>query len=228
MFNPRPTIGYHAIDARHTCAVVDDFLLEPQALVAHALAQRGQFATDPGNFYPGPELGLGREFAFALDEFFMQHIRRSLGARRTVSVSGRLSMATLALEQLSPLQRLCHRDAQAFLPGEGVAACVAYLFDQPALGGTSFYVARQSQEATAQLLRDARDGRLAVEEAYMHATNPWFEQVCTVPAKFNRAIFYDGEVFHAAQIEDAAVLSDDPARGRLTMNGFFRYRKNAA
>jgi hypothetical protein len=226
MFNPRPTIRYLPIDAHHSCAVVDDFLLDPRALVAQA--QREQFATEADNYYPGPEFRLGQSFAFALDEFFMQHIRRSLGARRTVSVSARLSLATLGSGQLAPLQRLCHRDATAFPPGEGLAASVAYLFDQPRMGGTSFYVPRQSLEETAQLLRDARDGAVAVEAAYMHGSNQWFEQVCTVPAKFNRAIFYNGEVFHAAQIEEPGLLSADPAVGRLTLNGFFRYRKNAS
>lgn len=227
MFNPRPTIGYLAIDGRHTCAVVDDFLLEPRKLVAHAVAQREQFAIDADNYYPGPELGLGREFAFALDEFFMRHVRRSLGARRTVSVSGRLSMATLSVEQLRPLQRLCHRDAAALPAGEAVAASVAYLFDEPRLGGTSFYVPKQSPEETARVLRDAGDGSLSVAAAYLHRSNEWFEQVCTVPAAFNRAIFYDGSVFHAAQIDEPGMLSADPERGRLTMNGFFRYRKSA-
>jgi hypothetical protein len=228
MFNPRPTIRYLAIDGHHTCAVVDNFLLEPHKLIAHAVAQREQFAIDADNYYPGPELGLGQAFAFALDEFFMQHVRRSLGARRTVSVSSRLSMATLAAGDLGPLQRLCHRDAASFPAGEGVAACVAYLFDEPRLGGTSFYVPRQSADETAQLLRAARDGTLDLAPSYMNASNAWFEQVCTVPAAFNRAIFYDGSVFHAAQIEEPGMLSGDPARGRLTMNGFFRYRKSAS
>ncbi len=108
-----------------------------------------------------------------------------------------------------------------------MAACVVYLFDAPGMGGTSFYAPRQSLEDTAQLLRAARDGQLDVAPSYLHTSNAWFEQVCTVPAAFNRAIFYDGSVFHAAQITAPAMLSDDPARGRLTMNGFFRYRKNA-
>jgi Rps23 Pro-64 3,4-dihydroxylase Tpa1-like proline 4-hydroxylase len=68
---------------------------------------------------------------------------------------------------------------------------------------------------------------MAIAPRYMTASNEWFEQVATVPAKFNRAIFYDGSVFHAAQIERPQLLTDDPATGRLTLNGFFRYRRNA-
>jgi hypothetical protein len=227
MFNPRPNIRYVPITAGHTCAVIDDFLLDPQQLIAHALAHGGEFATDPDNFYPGPELPLSQPFAFALDEFFMQHVRRSLGARRTVSVSARLSMATLAPPQLNGLQRLCHRDAAASGPGEGVAASVAYLFDAPQLGGTSFYLPRQSPDDTARLLRAVAAGEVSVEPGYLAGSNQWFEQVCTVPAKFNRAIFYDGSVFHAAQIEQPKLLDNDPATGRLTMNGFFRFKKAA-
>jgi hypothetical protein len=228
MFNPRPTVRYVAIGGGHACAVVDDILLEPHKLIAHALANREQFAIDADNYYPGPELDLGKEWAFALDEFFMQHIRRSLGARRTISVSSRLSMATLAPEALSPLQRLCHRDAASFPAGEGVAASVAYLFADERMGGTSFYMPKKPLEEIAGYLRDASDGRVDPVRAYMHGSDGWFEQVCTVPARFNRAIFYDGSVFHAAQIEKPELLSEDVTCGRLTMNGFFRYRKSAS
>ena len=58
MFNPRPVIRYLPIAGGGTCAVVDDFLAEPRGLVEHAVAQRVQFAIDPNNYYPGPELGL--------------------------------------------------------------------------------------------------------------------------------------------------------------------------
>lgn len=227
MFNPRPTVRYVPIAAGHTCAVVDDFLVDPRQVIAHAVAHREQFAIDSSNFYPGPELGLPQAFAFALDEFFMLHVRRSLGARRTVSVSGRLSLATLGGTELSSLQRLCHRDAAAFPPGEGLAACVAYLFEAPQMGGTSFYVPSKSLEETAALLRRAAVGDVELPAGYMTRSNEWFEQVATVPAKFNRAIFYDGSVFHAAQIDRPQLLTGDPATGRLTLNGFFRYRKSA-
>lgn len=228
MFNPRPAIRYVPLMEGHVCAVVDDFLLDPGAMVKHARTERARFGIDADNSYPGPELGLSKQYAFALDEFFMQHVRKALGARRTLGVSSRLSLATLAPHQLSPLQRLCHRDA-ADLPGDqGVAACVAYLFDNARLGGTSFYRPTRALGEIAQLLRDARDGKVVPQAAYLTSSNDAFEQVASIPAAWNRAIFYDGGIFHAAQISEPALLRDDPATGRLTMNGFFRYRKAAA
>ncbi|HEU4777259.1 MAG TPA: DUF6445 family protein [Telluria sp.] len=227
MFNPRPTIRTIPITGSHTCTVIDDFLLEPDKLVQFAVAQRAQFAMDADNYYPGPELGLGPFVAHALDQFFMLHVRRAFGARRTLHAMARLALATLPGAQLNGLQRLCHRDAITLPAGEGVAASVAYLFDAPEMGGTSFYLPRQSDQETADCLRRAADGTLTVEPSYLHQSNAWFEQVCTVPAKYNRAIFYEGTVFHAAQIARPELLSADPQRGRLTMNGFFRFRRNA-
>nr|WP_229477172.1 DUF6445 family protein [Massilia rubra] len=230
VFNPRPTVRYVAIAGHAPCVVVDDFLLDPRALVAQAAAAQARFAVDPANYYPGPELDLGRETALRLDEFFIQHIRRALGAQRTISVVARLALATLSPPELHPLQRLCHRDCTDLAPGTGAAAAVVYLFDDARMGGTSFYRPTQGSEHTVRVLRAAHAGIASDAHAggYLSASNADFEQLCTIPAQFNRAIFYDGEIFHAAQIEDAALLHPDPARGRLTMNGFFRLRKRSA
>lgn len=230
MFNPRPAVRYVAIPGHAPCVVVDDFLLDPRALVSDAAAARERFAIDPANYYPGPELDLGRDTALRLDEFFIQHVRRALGAQRTISVAARLALATLAPQQLHPLQRLCHRDCADLAPGTGAAAAVVYLFDDARLGGTSFYRPTRDDAASAQVLRDAHAGLASAAHAnsYLAASNADFEQLCTIPAQFNRAIFYDGEIFHAAQIDQPALLHPDPARGRLTLNGFFRFRKRSA
>ncbi|MDQ1816745.1 DUF6445 family protein [Massilia sp. CCM 9210] len=230
MFNPRPQVRFIAIAGQAPCVVVDDFLLDPRALVAQAVAAQARFAVDPDNYYPGPELDLGQETAFRLDEFFIQHVRRALGAQRTISVAARLALATLPPDRLHPLQRLCHRDCADLAPGVGAAAAVVYLFDDARMGGTSFYRPTQAPEDTARLLCAAHAGSPADGggAGYLTASNAHFEQIGTIAARFNRAIFYDGEIFHAAQIEAPALLHSDPARGRLTMNGFFRFRKRSA
>nr|WP_308605887.1 DUF6445 family protein [Massilia sp. DJPM01] len=230
VFNPRPQVRYIAIAGQAPCVVIDDVLLDPRALVAHAAAAQERFAVDPANYYPGPELDLGQEMAFRLDDFFIQHVRRALGAQRTISVAARLALATLPAAALHPLQRLCHRDCADLAPGVGAAAAVVYLFEDARMGGTSFYRPTQGPEHTARLLREAHAGkpRDADGSAYLTASNTHFEQICSIPARFNRAIFYDGEIFHAAQIEAPALLHPAPERGRLTMNGFFRFRKRSA
>lgn len=231
MFNPRPSIRYIPIAEQQVCAVIDDFLLEPQKMVDFAQAQKERFINDPDNYFPGPELSLSREISIALDQFFMQHVRSALSARRNNGVSCRLSMATLAPHQLHPLQRLCHRDAEVFPPGESMGASVLYLFKDANLGGTSFYRPKKPLDEirhVLQLANTASNAELTslinTEPGYMNSSNAYFELVCTVPAAWNRAIFYSGTVFHAAHIDRPELLNSDPAVGRLTMNGFFKFR----
>ncbi|MCX7217968.1 MAG: DUF6445 family protein [Burkholderiales bacterium] len=235
MFNPRPTIRYIPIGENQVCAVIDDFLLDPQKMVDFAVAQQAQFAKDVDNYYPGPELPLSREIACSLDGFFIQHVRHALNARRNLGVSCRLSMATLATQQLHPLQRLCHRDADVFPSGVSIGASVLYLFKDPALGGTSFYSPKKSLDELRHLMKLANT--VSNEEltriintapSYMTKSNAYFDQVCTVPAAWNRAIFYSGTIFHAAQIDRPELLNTDPAKGRLTLNGFFKLRLSSA
>jgi len=62
----------------------------------------------------------------------------------------------------------------------------------------------------------------------MRGSNPYFERVASIGAEWNRMIFYDGGQFHSADIDAAAGLPADPRIGRLTLNGFFACRRNAA
>lgn len=235
MFNPRARITQLAIGAGRQCVVVDDVLRDPQALRALAIAHRDGFGAAPLNAFPGLEMPMPAAFSASLDEFFMQHVRSLLGARRTLELHSRLSMVTLPGAQLQPLQRVCHRDRFAVPPGQMAAACVLYLFDQPALGGTSFFRPRQPLAATDELMRALAgmsraeaDVALGAEAGYLLASNDWFELVQTVPAAWNRAIFYDGSVFHSSHVSAPQLLCADPAAGRLTLNGFFVCRSQAA
>lgn len=234
MFNPQPRIERVDVGGLHSAWVVDDFLLDPTALREAAAAQRSAFTAAPHNAYPGLECPLGPEVSVPLSDFFLQHIRARLGARRTLSMYSRLSLATLQPPELRPLQRLCHRDRFGVGADQLVGACTLYLFDQPALGGTAFYrPVRPIDEVNADIRRwnsltdEAFTQEIAAPPAYLTASNAHFERVTVVPAAFNRAVFYDGGHFHSSHITDPALLSDDPARGRLTLNGFFICRRAA-
>ena len=235
MFNPRPRLERLNIGGVHDVWVVDDVLLEPEVLRQRAVAGRTHFKAAPHNAYPGLEWRLGPEVDGPLSDFFMLHLRPRLGARRTLSMYSRLSLATLQPPQLRPLQRLCHRDRLGIEAGQSVAACTLYLFDDPALGGTSFYLPKRPIEAiNADIRRWAAmdDAAFTAEAgalpAYLAASNADFELAAVVPAAFNRAVFYDGSHFHSSHITQPEALSDNPATGRLTLNGFFVCRRTAA
>lgn len=234
-WNPQPRIERVALAPGRDAWVVDDALVDPQGLVQRAVAQREQFAAAPYNAYPGLEWRLGAESDEPLAEFFMQHLRARLGARRTLRLYSRLSLATLQPHELSPLQRLCHRDRMGAGAGECVAACTLYLFGDAALGGTAFYASRVPLPEIDARMRHwhTLDGAAFTREigappGYLTGSNDWFEHLATVPAVFNRAVFYDGSGFHASHVTAPERLSADPARGRLTLNAFFICRRAAA
>ena len=221
--------------------IIDDFLLEPEKILAWADDQRAMFAVEGGNYFPGPEVTMPDPFTAQLGDFFTLHVRRLLGARRTLEASSRLSMVTKAPAALQPLQRICHSDTMVGprsvnpAANEGIAASVLYLFADAALGGTSFYAPRKAPAEMAALNRHAMqcttsqfDQVIGAPAAYLTASNDYFEQVASVPAAFNRIIFYDGAILHSGQIDAPGRLSPDPRKGRLTLNGFFLLRKLAS
>lgn len=234
MFNPAPRIDELVIDHDQRCYVIDDALLEPDRWIDAAEQTRVDFEMTGHNAYPGLELRMPDAVSERLDQFFAEHIRKLLGVRRTLRMYSRMAMVTLPPEQLQPRQWICHRDRMGMAPDEAAAASVLYLFRDPNLGGTSFYLPRRPIDQIERMIEDSGTMSAAdftahhgVNAGYPSSSNLWFERVLTVEPKFNRAIFYDGSVFHCSDIPSPALLSDDPRTGRLTFNGFFTCRRVA-
>jgi hypothetical protein len=235
MFNPKPARQIVPLHDGHVCLVFDDVLLDPQAWVDTAIEHRARFVEGAWNAYPGPELALASEVTDRLCDFFAQHARSALGARRTLRAHSRFALVTRPPETLAPCQRFCHRDRLSSEPGTLIAASVLYLFDKPELGGTSFYRPRRPRPEIDALVQDSV--RLANDDfnarypdiapGYMRDANPWFEHTATVAPRYNRLIVYRGDLFHSGDIARPDLLSADPARGRLTVNGFFTCRAAA-
>lgn len=228
MFNPNPKIDAVNIDGQHVCYVIDDAVREPERLIDYALTHSDDFGMAPFNAYPGLEFHLPQAMSSQLDDFFRLHIRRQFGARRTLQMYSRLSLVTLSPHELSPIQWLCHRDRMGVPHDQCVAASVLYLFQDESLGGTSFFMPRRSAEETESLMRFAANAEPAaftaqtgIAPGYLVDTNSHFKRVCTIPARWNRMIFYDGSLFHTPDIRAPEKLDPDPARGRLTLNGFY-------
>lgn len=214
------------------CAIVDDAMLRPRAWVEWAAAQRFYAPDYP---YPGLVCEAPAELRRGLADFFTRHVRRHLGLRRLLQLDLRFSLITTPPEALVPVQWLCHRDRLAHPGSDTVfAACVLYLFEDPVLGGTSFYAPRRGPEDTETIVADSQrldaaafSARHGLRAGYIGAGNRWFKRVASAPPAFNRAIFYDGSVFHSADVGRPERMVDDARRGRLTLNAFFTTRRNA-
>jgi hypothetical protein len=234
VFNPQPRVQHIDFGNGRFCLVIDDALREPERLLQWVDAQRAAFRDVDFNAYPGVFLLAPAEVERALNDFFNRHARRYFDARRIVRSHCRFSMVTLPTSALQPRQWFCHRDGAGAQPQQSIQASVLYLFRDAALGGTSFYEARQSAEETALLFQAANTletqdflRKYEIPAGYMIGSNAYFERIGGVAAQWNRLIFYDGSLLHSGDIASPERLSDDPLRGRLTLNGFLTSRRRA-
>jgi tryptophan halogenase len=216
--------------------VIDDFAEDAESLVALAQAAAGRFQAPPGNPYPGPQLVLPDSISSALDDFFHRKLREPLRAGAPIGMYCRLSRVMQDATTLDPRQRICHRDDSVLQAGEMISAAVHYLFKDEQLGGTVFFRSLMTQADTERFMRDSNTldasafgDKYGIPPGYMTESNHYFEVIGRVPARWNRAIFYDGGIFHSGDIQWAAHKAGyqaDP--GRLTINAFFKSRKPGA
>jgi hypothetical protein len=233
-FSPRLTVSLVPVGPGEVCCVLDNVLANPQGLIDWALEQT--FVPPRGYPYPGLVLQAPEAMKQFLAEGFAQHARRRLGGRRTLDASVRFSLISTPPADLQPCQWLCHRDRVSDDPTRLLfAASVLYLFQNPALGGTSFYQPRLPREELDRLLADslrldstAFAARYGLRPSYMTESNRFFERVAQIPAAWNRMIIYNGGLFHSADVHDPELLNAAPRLGRLTLNGFFTCTRGAA
>mgnify|MGYP003575959948 CR=1 FL=1 len=230
--NPDLSPRRERISDNDFCIVVDDFLSEPGALVEFAATHPDAFS-HPNIGYPGVQIRVNDDAMKDIFRFVRSSMSKEFGFMRArIGIRSLLSMVTAPPNELSPLQRICHIDPNQDT-GRGKYAALVYLFSDERLGGTSFY--RWKNEAlvweAAKLLReDADKGEAFLEEhfetfreppRYMIESNEIAERLCTISPRFNRFVFYSGDIPHSGAIAAPELLSDDPRKGRLTLNLFF-------
>jgi hypothetical protein len=213
------------------CVVIDDFLQQPGSIVDFALDHPDVFERQTHG-YPG----LLCDVPETATADFVRFIRSSLARPYAFYKGGfksatYLSVATLQPGELSPLQRLCHTDPRDHAGRRNYAALV-YLFENEALGGTGFYRWKERDRIVEATAIDAEDPSRTLgflqqhfatfREAprYMTDGNEIAELLLEIPARFNRMVFYSGDLPHSAMIREPGLLTDDVAAGRLTLNLF--------
>ena len=233
MFSRSPSVQMVPVGNGYRCVVIDNVLADPEAMVEWAAAQA---FVKPSYPYPGIVFDTSEALAQQVSDCFAQHARGKLGAWRTDGVGMRFSLITVPPQELAPVQWQCHRDRlQVNAPHMLYGASVLYLFKNPALGGTSFYMPKLPPQETSRLVGDSDrlsaaefGARYGLSAGYMHGSNAYFERVASVDAVWNRMICYDGGQFHSADVNTSLPLDPNPRTGRLTLNGFYTCRRNAA
>jgi hypothetical protein len=230
MWNPqaRAELLHCERDPSRPVWVLNNALADPNALRELAIAHWPAFAQPSANAFPGFELPLPEQAAWGFAQGMLDGVSPlaekgfGFGSLRVLSATARLSVVTLQAAELSPIQRLCHRDRLAAPPGSRVLAGVLYL----ALGGTNFFEPRQPTDADRLMQRAASmthadlDAAIGANRGYMLRSTPWFDWVGEVAPQFNRLVVYDGARFHGSAIHAPQLLNRSAETGRLAINVF--------
>ena len=229
--NPAATIRIHSIGGAGQCVIVDDFLENPHEWVDYAAASAEQFAVPPKS-YPGHVLPVKPKSAREVERFIKSSMSRNFEfLRGGLGLTTLLSMTTLRPDELSNLQRLCHSDPKTSPKRQNFAALI-YLFEDEELGGTGFYRWKERDLIVEATALEQQDPDKALEflkdhfptygkaPCYLTETNEIAELIDVVPARFNRWVFYSGNIPHSAYIAKPELLSKDYRKGRLTLNFF--------
>jgi len=229
--NPDFKIQREAITAQDHCVVIDGFLADPVAVVNYALSRAEEFSV-PQKSYPGLVLDLESHLLHGLHAFIRSRMSREFGfLRGDVVYTSLFSMVSQSPDTLSWRQRLPHRDPRTDA-GRNNYAALLYLFADPDLGGTAFYrwkdeaflqrISEMEQEKPQMAMRllQQRYSLFLQPPGYMCDSNEVAEMLKLIPARFNRLVFYSGDLPHSAYIAAPEMLSGNLASGRLTLNCF--------
>lgn len=220
-------------------AIVDDFLEDPHELISNVATYAGKFVSDPMG-HPSRGRDLSERELKDVQRFIRIRLSRMFPfCRGGMFLRSFLSNVSLRPEELSVFHRMCHIDPRS-RPDLHTYAGIVYLFVNSELGGTAFYrwkakdiavrayaLASRDQDAALRYLTE-RTETFRKPPHYMTGSNEVAELLAIVPAKFNRLVFYNGEVPHSAQITRPELLSSDPVAGRLTLNLFASVRPKVA
>jgi len=226
---PNRDVEFQDIGNGQKLAIVDNFLLNPHSLISNVAAYAGEFVSQPLG-HPSRGRAIGESQLGDLRRFIRSRLSKAFPFMRAgMILKAFLSNVSLKPEELSAYHRMCHIDPR-MMPDHHTYAGVIYLFTNPDLGGTGFYDWKAKEIAIRTYELAAKDHKAALKyleensetfrnpPEYMTSSNEIAELLTSVPAKFNRLVFYNGANPHSAHITHPELLSIDPSIGRLTLN----------
>ncbi|WP_443749241.1 DUF6445 family protein [Asticcacaulis solisilvae] len=222
--NPRPPFERRMIgDENNIVLVVDDALLNPDALLRHA-EQSAFAAPPPKSFYPGVIAPVPMTYLQLMAREMRQMMVQLFGMNPSspAPTYGFFGLATVATDDFTPAQRAPHTDSARL----NSFASVHYLTHAP-FGGTAFY---RHKATGCELITPIRSDKYArtrrqelaqTEGQPAAAVEAFYEEIGYVEPRFNRLVFYRAGQLHRSRLNNDAPLTADPKTGRLTANLFF-------
>lgn len=206
---------------------VDNFLKSPDHVMSEAFLQDFAKITPQ---YPGVRAALPARACADWQAMLAPLLDRWFGTPaggRGWTMQAWYSLVTTPPHALIPMQRLPHVDGTD--PAQ--IAMMLYLSPQGPHGGTAFF--RHLSTGLEALTGETYPRYAAAVQADYARTGlppaayptdgaPHFARTHVAEGRFNRAIFYRGNILHSGVIDNSAPLGTSPADGRLTINAFFR------
>ncbi|MCW8125591.1 DUF6445 family protein [Microbulbifer halophilus] len=218
-------------DEKRKVMIVDDFLENPEELVA--FAKEATFAPWPmaaeRKGYPGVRAAAPEDHS----RLIMDRIDPLVREQFQVPLSDKLkihqetlNLITVPEEELGPLQRAPHFDTS----NPRLFAVLLYLCDE-SHGGTGFYRHKSTgyESITPERCEHYLDccyiefNKYRRPKKYCSESDDLFSRIGFIPARFNRLVVYRGVMLHSANILGEKSISFCPATGRLTANLFVTY-----
>ena len=202
--------------------IIDDFHQDPDTLRRFA----ADAAFRPGvNHYPGVRAALPPEYLGQIAPALGAVLSKAFDhAGDSAMIDASFSMVTAPPDRLTVQQRLPHMDAFDLRR----IALVHYLSPDNR-DGTAFFRHRATGFETvdrtrAPIYMDQLDAELrhggVPDPGYVAGSTALFEKIEYVEARYNRAVLYRSALLHSGAIAPNAVLSGNPALGRLTVTAF--------
>jgi len=219
---------------QHKILILDDFLDNPEEVIA-AACDLSPFEKAPqSTYYPGIRryitsnmLG-ARPYVDTMREALLPIMAHFYGAKSIEVDEPSFSMVTNAPNELSQIQTVPHFDDL----DENFFAILHYLSPSHK-SGTSLYRHNETGiEKVTLLNRDTYINSLSKqlsqkprEQKYMLGSDELFTEIYNIEGVFNRVAIYQGAILHSGNITPDENLSHDPKKGRLTANIFVRISK---
>jgi hypothetical protein len=213
----------HLGSERQPLMIVDQVLEDPQEMIEAACA--AEFYVPEHTHYPGVNARLPEAYYQTVVTALRGPLEAAFGLPRTAFLKyfGFFALATTSIDEAEPVQKIPHHDS----PDPDRLAMVHYLchgsfdgtgfFRHKTTGFESVGVARQETYVAAAKRELAESGATAA--AYAGPDMSHYEMIGQADLAFNRLIVYRSHVLHAALL-GRVTGSSDPAKGRLTANGF--------
>ena len=220
---PQPKVSLERLGREgEPLVIIDRFTGDIERLRRLGIASQYQAA---GVDYPGLRALADPSYLGVRQDLMMRALGEVFGIRRSIQVEiATFSLVTLPENKLSLRQCIPHHDHS-----DAGRIGIMHYTQGPSSGGTAFYRHRRTgfeaitperEAAYAAALEEDEREFGPVTKAYPYGDSDRYEMIGEVEAQPDRLILYRGRQLHSGVIPDPTQLSEDPAKGRLTVNMF--------